>query len=308
MSTTTTYHVAVMLHEAVTALAIKPNGIYVDCTMGGAGHTQLILEQLNGTGKLICFDQDADAARNLPKANNVIFVNENFKHLTRFLRLHGITEVDGVLADLGVSSYQFDEPTRGFSTRFDGPLDMRMDTRQPLTAASILQSYTAQELQFIFQEYGEVTNAKTLAQFIQSKQSSYTFTSINEFKQLIASLVKGNPQKYFAQVFQALRIQVNNEMEVISELVNQAATILKPTGRLAIISFHSVEDRAVKNAIKGQEKKEEKSEVTLSELYGNKKNNWPLQLVNKKPIEPSANELKQNPRSRSAKLRVAQKI
>jgi 16S rRNA (cytosine1402-N4)-methyltransferase len=295
----TDYHIPVLLHETIASLQIKPEGIYVDCTFGGGGHSRMILQQLGPQGKLIAFDQDADAKKNLPNDERVLFVPQNFRHLKRFLKMHDIEKVDGILADLGVSSHQFDEPDRGFSYRFDAPLDMRMDQRQTITAADVVGTYSESQLQLLFQEYGEVTNAKTLAKVIVEARSKMKIISTQDFKQAIQTAVKGNPQKYFAQVFQALRIQVNDEMGALKELLQQTLQVLKPSGRLAVITFHSLEDRIVKNFFKADVNQEE----TSFDLYGKKKD-APFEIINKKPMVASNEEMKQNPRSRSAKLRV----
>ena len=253
-------------------------------------------------GKLVVFDQDEDAKRNVPVDNRVIFVAQNFRHLQRFLRLHKITKVDGILADLGVSSHQFDEAERGFSIRFDAPLDMRMDTRQTLTAAQILNTYEEARLHKLFEKFGEVTNAKTLAKTIATQRVITAFKMISAFKQSLQGIVKGNPNKYFAQVFQALRIEVNEEMKVLEEMLEQAIAVLAPGGRLAVISFHSLEDRIVKNFFKyGMAE-----EPDADDVFGTRPES-PLKLVTKKPVTASKEELKINPRSRSAKLRVAEK-
>src|SRR4051812_46039955 len=241
------YHVPVLFNESIEALNIKPCGIYVDCTFGGSGHSKGILEKLNAKGKLVAFDQDADAQRNLPKDERIVFVPHNFRHLQRFLRLHNVLPVDGVLADLGVSSHQFDEAERGFSTRFEGPLDMRMDQRQENTASDILRKYSEQQLHKLFEQYGEVTNAKTLAKQIIQQRSNNPLQTIAQLKAIISPVVKGNPNKYLAQVFQALRIEVNDEMGALKEMLEQIPKVLKPGGRAAIITFHSLEDRLVKN-------------------------------------------------------------
>ena len=245
------YHIPVLLKEAIEHLNIKPDGIYVDCTFGGGGHSRAILQHLNEKGKLIAFDQDEDAKKNLPEDERVIFIPQNFRHLQRFLRLHKITQIDGLLADLGVSSHQFDEAERGFSIRFDADLDMRMDQRQALTAADILKNSSEHELHKMLEQYGEVTNAKTLARTIVQQRELLPLKTIEEFKQAVQAVVKGNPQKYFAQVFQALRIKVNDELGALKELLEQIpAQVLKPGGRVAIITFHSLEDRIVKNFFK----------------------------------------------------------
>ena len=296
------YHTPVLLKESIDGLNIKPDGIYVDCTFGGGGHSRAILQCLNENGKLLAFDQDDDAKKNLSDDKRVIFILQNFRHLQRFLRLHKINQVDGILADLGVSSHQFDEAERGFSIRFDAALDMRMDQRQTLTAADVLTNFTESQLHKMFEQYGEVTNSKTLAKTIVQQRAITTLKTISGFKQAVQAVVKGNPQKYFAQVFQALRIEVNDELGALKELLQQSITLLKPPGRIAIITFHSLEDRVVKNFFRAGTF----AEAEVDEVYGNKMSS-PLLLVNKKPITASEAELKLNPRSRSAKLRVAEK-
>jgi 16S rRNA (cytosine1402-N4)-methyltransferase len=298
----TDYHIPVLLKEAIEGLNIKENGVYVDCTLGGGGHSREILKLLGKTGKLIVFDQDEDAKKNVPDDERVIFVPQNFRHLQRFLRLHKHTKVDGVLADLGVSSHQFDTAERGFSTRFDAALDMRMDNRQTATAAIILNTYNELQLHKMFERYGEVTNSKTLAKTIVEQRIIKPFTTINTFKQSIAAVVKGNPNKYLAQVFQALRIEVNEEMKVLEEMLTQTVSVLKEGGRVAIITFHSLEDRIVKNFFKNGTHEE----VEIDDVYGTKAEN-PFIIITKKPIIPTAAEQKINTRSRSAKLRTAEK-
>lgn len=298
------YHIPVLLNEAVDALMVKPDGIYVDCTFGGGGHSLQILSRLGGNGRLIAFDQDADARRNLPEDDRVLFVPHNFRHLQRFLRLHKVVEVDGILADLGVSSHQFDEGERGFSTRSDeADLDMRMDRRQELTAAMILATYGEQELHKLFEKYGEVTNAKTLARTIVEGRKSVSVKTIADFKNLAYAVVKGNPNKYFAQVFQALRIEVNDELGALREMLEQTPEVLKAGGRIAIITFHSLEDRLVKVFFRDGSFEE----VDEFDLFGNAGNRSLLKVVTKKPLTPSDKEMRENPRSRSAKLRVAEK-
>jgi 16S rRNA (cytosine1402-N4)-methyltransferase len=296
------YHIPVLLKEAIENLNIRADGIYVDCTFGGGGHSKAILQQLNEKGKLIAFDQDEDAKKNLPEDERIIFIPHNFRHLQRFLRLHKIIKADGILADLGVSSYQFDKAGRGFSTRFEATLDMRMDQRQLLTAADILKKYSEQQLHKMLEKYGEVTNAKTLAKTIVQQRELVPLKTIEEFKQAVHAVVKGNPQKYFAQVFQALRIEVNDEFGALKEMLQQIPGIMKPGGRVAIITFHSLEDRIVKNFFKTGTF----LETEVDEVYGTKAD--PLfTVITKKPIIPTKTEIEQNPRSRSAKLRVAEK-
>jgi 16S rRNA (cytosine1402-N4)-methyltransferase len=297
------YHIPVLLNETIEGLAIKPDGVYVDCTFGGGGHSREILRHLDEKGKLFVFDQDADAKENLPADERIVFIHQNFRHLRSFLRLHHVEEVDGILADLGVSSHQFDEGERGFSIRFDAALDMRMDVRQETTAAEILNKKTALELHKIFEKYGEVTNAKTLANLIVEKRQVAAVQTIAGFREMIKDVVKGNPNKYMAKVFQALRIVVNDEMGALSDMLEQSVMLLKPGGRLAVITFHSLEDRMVKHFIK----RGTMEELEVDELFGTKMNSQ-LIAINKKPIEAGSEELKRNPRSRSAKLRVAQKI
>lgn len=297
------YHIPVMLQEAVDGLQINPSGTYVDCTFGGGGHSREILKRLGKDGKLFVFDQDAEAKRNVPDDERLIFIPQNFRYLQKFLRLNKCLEVDGILADLGVSSHQFDEPERGFSIRFDAALDMRMDNRQTLNAADVIATYAEQKLQKIFEVYGEVTNAKTLARTIVEQRNITAIKTIGQFKQAISQIVKGNPNKYLAQVFQALRIEVNDEIGALEEMLQQSLEVLKSGGRIAIITFHSLEDRVVKNFFK----KDVSGNNSADIIFGSKKKQA-FEVVNKKPVTASAGEIKNNPRSRSAKLRVAEKI
>ncbi|NEM97345.1 16S rRNA (cytosine(1402)-N(4))-methyltransferase RsmH [Pontibacter burrus] len=297
------YHRPVMLEESVDALAIKPDGVYVDVTFGGGGHSALIVSKLT-TGKLYSFDQDKDAEEQSKKLEgpNFQFVRANFRDLKKYLRLYGVRQVDGILADLGVSSHQFNEGSRGFSTRFDGPLDMRMNYEHGESAADVVANYSEEQLHRIFGIYGEVKNAKTLARTIVEQRSRRPIETINDFKQAIRSCTpKGKENKYLAQVFQALRIEVNDEMKALEEMLVQAAEVLKPGGRLSVISYHSLEDRMVKNFIaKGKFFGE-----VEKDLFGNEIK--PLDAVSRKPIVPSEEELLINSRSRSAKLRIAEK-
>lgn len=297
------YHVPVLLSETLEALNIQPGGIYVDCTFGGGGHSKALLSRLGPAGKLVVFDQDADARKNLPDDERLVFVSHNFRHLQRFLRLEQVTAVDGIMADLGVSSHQFDEAERGFSTRFNAALDMRMDQRQALTAYEVVSTYTEQRLHKLFEQYGEVTNAKTLARKIVQVRNTASLKTIDGFKNAVRDIVKGNPNKYFAQVFQALRIEVNDELGALKEMLQQVPNLLKPGGRVAIITFHSLEDRLVKNFFRrgSFDEPEENPFINTPSLSE-------LKLITKKPIGPTAEEMKRNPRSRSAKLRVAEKI
>lgn len=296
------YHVPVLLSESVEALQIRPDGIYVDCTLGGGGHTRAILHHLNAQGKLIVFDQDTDAEVNVPNDSRVLFVPQNFKYLTKFLRVHGIDKVDGILADLGVSSHQFDVPERGFSIRYNALLDMRMNQKSAVTAGEILNTYSEQALHKLFERYGEVTNAKTLAHKIVTERQSLPFSDIDSLKRRIQEVIKGNPHKYLAQVFQALRIEVNDELGALKSLLEQAPGVLRSGGRIAIITFHSLEDRLVKQFFKTGTFEEPETDA-----FG-RKPLAPLKVVNKKPLTAKVDEQKKNSRSRSAKLRVAEKI
>lgn len=297
------YHISVLLNEVIEGLNIQPDGIYVDCTFGGGGHSKAILQKLSAKGKLVAFDQDDDARKNLPDDERIIFVPQNFRHLQRFLRLHNITAVDGIIADLGVSSHQFDEADRGFSIRYNAELDMRMDQRQTLRAFDVVNTYTEQRLHKIFEQYGEVTNAKTLAKKIVEVRSSSSLKTIDGFKNALREIVKGNPNKYFAQVFQALRIEVNDELHALKEMLGQIPSLLKPGGRVAIITFHSLEDRLVKNFFRRGSFDEPDENPFINTEPVNE-----LKIITKRPILPTENEMRQNPRSRSAKLRVAEKV
>jgi 16S rRNA (cytosine1402-N4)-methyltransferase len=298
------YHIPVLLSEAMDGLNIRASGVFVDCTFGGGGHSTEILAHLNSEGRLYGFDQDADAKRNSLGDERFVFIPNNFRHLKRFLRFHGVNAVDGILADLGVSSHQFDESSRGFSIRSEANLDMRMDKRQALKAEDILNTYGEQKLQEIFSVYGEVTNSKTLAKTIVALRNKTPFRTVNGFKQAIADLVKGNPNRYFAQVFQALRIEVNDEIGSLREMLEQAPALLKSGGRIAIISFHSLEDRMVKQFFRNGHFEDKDDQNP----FGSSPSTTPFRMLTKKPITPSEKELSFNPRARSAKLRIAEKI
>ncbi|MBU3714608.1 MAG: 16S rRNA (cytosine(1402)-N(4))-methyltransferase RsmH [Ferruginibacter sp.] len=295
------YHVPVMLKEAIDGLQIKPSGVYVDCTFGGGGHSREILRRLDKSGRLFAFDQDEDAKKNLPNDERLVFIPQNFRYMEKFLRLHRCLKVDGILADLGVSSHQFDEPERGFSIRFEAGLDMRMDTRQQKKASDIITEYSEYDLQKLFERYGEVTNSKTLARTIVEQRALKPIVSINQFKQSVAVIVKGNPQKYFAQIFQALRMEVNDEMGALEEMLIQSTRVLKVGGRISVITFHSVEDRLVKNFYKSTVPCEKTTDV----LFGTPKKMF-FNLINKKPLVATPDEIKLNSRARSAKLRIAE--
>ncbi|MEY2761609.1 MAG: rRNA ((1402)-N(4))-methyltransferase [Bacteroidota bacterium] len=294
-----------MLHECIDGLHINPSGTYVDVTFGGGGHSKAILAKLGPEGRLFSFDQDPDAWEQAEKIDDdrLTLITANFRYLEKYLRLHRVKQVDGILADFGVSSFQLDAPERGFSIRFDGPLDMRMGPSASMTAAELLNSYSAEELQRILGMYGEVKNARTLAQAIIQARTRKALETTQEFKEILNKLApKHREFKYFAQVFQAIRIEVNQELAVIEEFLAQAPAVLKPEGRLVIMSFHSLEDRLVKNFIKAGnvQGKEDK------DLFGVV--HRPLESVIRKPITASEEELKINPRSRSAKLRIASKL
>lgn len=303
MVTQTNYHTTVLLNESIEGLNIKEDGIYVDCTLGGGGHSKLILEKIGAQGKLIVFDQDKDAWSNKPNDERVILIKENFRFIKKFLKLYEIPFVDGILADLGVSSYQFDTGERGFSIRMDGPLDMRMDNRSTKTAAQIIQQYKEDELHQIFEKYGEIRNSKQLAKYLVEQRKVVQITTTQTLKSIVMPIVKGNVQRYFAQLFQALRIEVNDELGALNELLEQAKDILKPGGRLCIISFHSLEDRIVKHFIK---KDSSNQEYNPFEQNRTVKRDF-IEII-KKPIEASKEEVVKNIRSRSAKLRVAEKL
>ncbi|HYM95652.1 MAG TPA: 16S rRNA (cytosine(1402)-N(4))-methyltransferase RsmH [Chitinophagaceae bacterium] len=296
------YHTPVLLKEAVDGLKVVENGIYVDCTFGGGGHSGAILKQLGRNGRLIVFDQDEEAKKNLPSGQRIIFISENFRHLQRFLRLQNIYSVDGIIADLGVSSYQFDEPERGFSIRFNAELDMRMDRRQRLKASDVVNTYSEQRLHKIFEQYGEVTNAKTLARTIVQARNFVLFKTVDGFRNAIREIVKGNPQKYFAQVFQALRIEVNDELGALKEMLLQVPALLKPGGRVVIITFHSLEDRLVKIFFRNGSFEESEENP-----FGKKEQVNELKVITKRPVIPSDEEVKKNSRARSAKMRIAEK-
>lgn len=298
------YHQPVLLKESIAGLNIDPDGVYVDLTFGGGGHSKAILQNLKN-GHLYAFDQDKDAKANAATIDNrsFTFVTANFRHLSRFLKLYQTGKVDGILADLGVSSYQFDQPQRGFSIRHQAKLDMRMNQQHHLTAAKIINEYEPVQLKRIFSEYGEIRNSNRLTEAIVSSRSGKPVKSVEELKEIIAPLApKHREFKYFAQVFQALRIEVNDEITAIKEMLEQANEWLKPGGRLVCIAYHSLEDRLIKNFMQkgNMEGKQEK------DFYGNLLR--PMEPVNRKPIVPSQEEVEKNNRARSAKLRIAKKL
>jgi 16S rRNA (cytosine1402-N4)-methyltransferase len=296
------YHKPVLLHECIDGLAIKADGIYVDATFGGGGHSREIIRHLGAEGRLIGFDQDADAAANAIDDTRFTLVRANFRHMKRFLRLHGITQVDGILADLGVSSHQFDEGSRGFSYRFEGPLDMRMNQADSLTAADVLNNYHPEMLQKIFSDYGEVRNAKTLANAIVERRAQSSFKTTADLRLLCEQQVKGELHRYMAQVYQALRMEVNDELGALRDLLSECRELIKDGGRLAVITFHSLEDRMVKNYMKHSSFEDE----PVKDFFGNYEKHW--KVITKKPITAGREEAKENSRSLSAKLRIAERM
>jgi 16S rRNA (cytosine1402-N4)-methyltransferase len=298
------YHQPVMLSECIEGLNIKSDGIYVDATFGGGGHSLKILEYLT-EGRLLSFDQDDDSRKEAEKihSRSFTFIHANFMYLKKYLKLNGVTHVDGILADLGISSHQIDSAERGFSTRFDGPLDMRMNRNSATTAADILNSYSEEDLHKLFGMYGELKNARTVAKLIVQTRVTTKFERTEDLKNTLQTVApRGKENKYFAQVFQALRIEVNTEMKALENFLHQCGEVVKPGGRVVIMSYHSLEDRMVKNYIN---KGKVFGEVD-KDFYGNEIK--PFEAVNRKPIEPSEEEVNENKRARSAKLRIAQKI
>ena len=295
------YHIPVMLNQCTEGLAIDPNGTYVDVTFGGGGHSREILKHLD-KGHLYGFDQDQDVEANIPASDNFTFVAANFRDLKKYLRFYGVTKVDGILADLGISSHQIDEPSRGFSTRFKGDLDMRMDQEASISAKEVLNTYEAAKLHKILGIYGEIKNAKTLANAIVSERSAKPFETTEEFTAFLKRYApKGKDFKYYAQVFQALRIEVNDEITALEELLMNALEVLKPEGRLVVMSYHSLEDRLVKNLmIKGKFHGE-----VEKDFYGNLIR--PLEPLTRGALIADEAELEKNPRARSAKLRIAKR-
>jgi len=295
------YHVPVLLTESVDGLEIKANGDYVDVTFGGGGHSREIFSRLK-TGRLFAFDQDEDAAANVIHDERFYFIRHNFKYIRNFLRYYNVEQVDGILADLGVSSHDFDVAERGFSFRFDGDLDMRMNRDSSQSAADIVNTFTEDQLRTMFREYGEIDNAGRLAKQLVSARNAKPVKTIEQFKEAIAPCVpKFQESKYLAKVFQALRIETNKEMDVLHEFLEQSIQLLKPGGRLVVITYHSLEDRMVKNFIKSGDfsGKQEK------DFFGNVES--PLVAINRKVIVPNEEEIERNPRARSAKLRIAEK-
>lgn len=297
------YHVPVMLRECMEGLAIQPDGVYVDVTFGGGGHSKEILNRLGAKGTLYGFDQDADAEQNIIGDDRFVFVRSNFRYLSNFMRFHGEAAIDGLLADLGVSSHHFDDKDRGFSFRFEGALDMRMNTRAGNTAADVLNTYTEEALSNVFYLYGELKNARKLASVVVKARAVKQILTTDEFLALITPYVgRDKEKKVLAQIFQALRIEVNDEMRALKEMLRQALQLLKPGGRLVVMTYHSLEDRLVKNFLKtGNFEGEIKQD-----FFGNVQS--PFRLINNRVVVPTSEEVEVNPRSRSAKLRIAEKV
>jgi 16S rRNA (cytosine1402-N4)-methyltransferase len=297
------YHQPVLLKECLDGLQIKPDGVYVDVTFGGGGHSKAILERLGTNGKLFAFDQDKDAEKNIPADARLTFIPQNFMYMKNFLRMYEATQVDGILADLGVSSHQFDEAERGFSIRFEADLDMRMNQQSKKTAATVLNEYDENQLKHIFRAYGEVENAYKLVKLITDARITQPITTTEQLKTIIAPCTpKFKDHQYLAKVFQALRIEVNNEIDVLKELLTQSLEVLNEGGRLVVMSYHSLEDRLVKNFMKTGNFEGD----VIKDFYGNIAR--PFELITKKPLTPSEEEIERNSRSRSAKLRVAEKV
>lgn len=297
-----TYHIPVLLKESIKGLNLKKGGIYVDVTFGGGGHSKEILRQMDKSCRLFSFDQDEDAERNIVDDDRFTFVRSNFRYIKNFMRYHGVDKVDGILADLGVSSHHFDDSERGFSFRFDGKLDMRMNKRAGMTAADIVNNYDEERLANLFYLYGELKNSRKLASVLVKRRTVQPFDTIGDFLEVVKPLYgREREKKELAKVFQSLRIEVNQEMEALKEMLYSATEILKPGGRLSVITYHSLEDRMVKNIMKtgNVEGKMEQ------DFFGNVQT--PFRLVNNKVIVPTDEEINFNPRSRSAKLRIAEK-
>lgn len=303
IKTAETYHVPVLLNESIDGLALKPGGIYVDVTFGGGGHSREILSRLTGGARLFSFDQDADAENNIPAdAEGFTFVRSNFRYLKNWMRYYGIDHIDGLLADLGVSSHHFDDAERGFSFRFDAPLDMRMNKRAGMTAADILNTYDEEQLADVFYIYGELKNSRRIAAAVAKARTTKKIATTNDFMDITAPLFKREREKKdMTKLFQALRIEVNHEMDALKEMLLATTELLAPEGRLSVITYHSLEDRIVKNIMKAGNAAGKVEQDFFGRIQ------TPFRLVNNKVITPSDEELEKNPRSRSAKLRIAEK-
>lgn len=303
IKTADTYHVSVLLKESVEGLAIRPDGVYVDVTFGGGGHSRQILQQLTAKGHLYSFDQDADAENNIVADDRFTFVRSNFRYLKNWMRYYGVEQIDGLLADLGVSSHHFDDAERGFSFRFDAPLDMRMNKRAGMTAADVVNDYDEQRLADVFYLYGELKNARKIAAVLAKARMQQRIETTGQLMEITEKLFqREREKKEMTKLFQALRIEVNHEMDALREMLLGACDMLRPGGRLSVITYHSLEDRIVKNVMRtgNAEGRQEQ------DFFG--RVNSPLHLINNKVTTPSAEELEKNPRSRSAKLRIAEKI
>jgi 16S rRNA (cytosine1402-N4)-methyltransferase len=303
ITTAETYHVSVLLNESIDGLDIKSDGIYIDVTFGGGGHSKEILRRLGKKGHLYSFDQDPDAEKNIVNDNRFTFVRSNFRYIKNWMRYYGVDHIDGLLADLGVSSHHFDDETRGFSFRFDAPLDMRMNKRAGTTAAEILNNYNEEQLADIFYIYGELKNARKIAATISKARNEKRIETTDDFLHVTEKLFqREREKKEMAKMFQALRIEVNHEMDALKEMLNGAKDLLCEGGRLSVITYHSLEDRIVKNMMKAGNVEGKIKQDFFGRIEA------PFRLINNKVIVPSDEEQKQNPRSRSAKLRVAEKI
>jgi 16S rRNA (cytosine1402-N4)-methyltransferase len=301
--TTEVYHLPVMLNECIQGLNIKEDGVYVDVTFGGGGHSKEILKHLGPKGKLYAFDQDSDAVGNLPDDERLVFINHNFKYIKQFLQYLKALPVDGILADLGISSHQINEADKGFAHRLGGDLDMRMDRKSGIKASDVVNTYSEKELLRVFNTYGEIKNAYKLVLLIIEKRKTSPVTTIDEFKDAIRTCIPGKEEsKYLSQVFQALRIEVNEEMKALESMLENSAAVLAKGGRLVVMSYHSLEDRMVKNYINSGNV----AGTVEKDFFGNKTEVF--KSLTKKPIIPSDEEIERNRRSRSAKLRIAEKI
>lgn len=303
ITTTETYHIPVLLQESIDGLDIKPDGVYVDVTFGGGGHSKEILRRLGKNGRLYGFDQDEDAEKNIPDDDRFTFVRSNFRYLTNWMRYYDVEHIDGLLADLGVSSHHFDDKTRGFSFRFNAPLDMRMNKRSGMTAAEVLNSYSEEQLADIFYIYGELKNARKIASAIVKARETKSINTTDDLLQIAEKLLQREREKKdAAKLFQALRIEVNHEMDALKEMLDGASKVLHEGGRLSVITYHSLEDRIVKNFMKAGNVEGK----VKQDFFG--RTEAPFRAISNKVITPSDEEQQRNPRSRSAKLRVAEKV
>jgi len=296
------YHIPVLLHESVDGLDIKPEGVYVDVTFGGGGHSREILSRLTDGGHLYSFDQDADAEGNVKAQKGFTFVRSNFRYLKNWMRYYGVSQIDGLLADLGVSSHHFDDESRGFSFRFDAPLDMRMNKRAGMTAADVVNDYEEERLADVFYLYGEMKNSRRIASLLAKARQRRRIESTQDLMDAVGIMAESRDKKELARLFQALRIEVNQEMEALKEMLQAATELLKPGGRLSVITYHSLEDRIVKNVMKTGNAEGKRQQ----DFYGRVET--PYRLVTNKVIVPSQEEQERNPRSRSAKLRIAERV